>query len=153
MQEKTLDLILTSENDRVGDVEVLPNFPNCGHCPLILHYYFENCVKASSTRQVKFSWHRGKYNKINSSLLDVDWDFEFRNMSIDGMLSKLKSVVTYLIVQYVPVSHDGCHQPHQHPPNSLKTNRRNAWLAYKHSRSIYGSHSQQADVALEQFNV
>ena len=31
--------------------------------------------------------------------------------------------------------------------------RPNAWLAYKHSRSIYGRHSQQADLALEQFNV
>ncbi|KAK3879851.1 hypothetical protein Pcinc_015615 [Petrolisthes cinctipes] len=74
-------------------------------------------------------------------------------MSIDGMLSRLKSVVASLITQYIPVSLDRPHQSHPPPPNSLKSNRRNAWLAYKHSRSIYGRHSQQADLALERFNV
>ena len=79
----TLDLVLTSGHDRVGDVQVLPNFPNCGHCRLILHYYFENCVEITLPSQTEYSWHRGKYNRINSFLLDVDWDFEFHDMSLD----------------------------------------------------------------------
>ncbi|KAK3886186.1 hypothetical protein Pcinc_009646 [Petrolisthes cinctipes] len=74
-------------------------------------------------------------------------------MSIDGMLSRLKSVVASLITQYIPVSLDRPHRSHPPPPITLKSNRRNAWLAYKHSRSIYGRHSQQADLALERFNV
>ena len=147
-----LDLILTSENDRVGDVKVLPNFSNCGHSPFILQYYFENSIEVNYTHQVKYAWHRGKYDRINSVLLDVDWDFEFRDMSIDDMFAKLQSILSPLIVQYVPILHDRPYQPRQRPPNILKSNRRNAWLTYKHNRSVYGRHSQQTHLALEEFN-
>ena len=133
-------------------MQVLTNFPNCGHCPLILHYYFENCVEITLPSQTEYSWHRGKYNRINSFLLDGDWDFEFHDMPLDDMLLKLKSIVAPLITQHVLTSHNCPRQPHQRPPNSLKSNRRNAWLAYKHSRASYGRHSQQANTALEQFN-
>ncbi len=30
-----LDLILTSEHDKIGATEVLPPFPGCGHCPIL----------------------------------------------------------------------------------------------------------------------
>ena len=30
-----LDLILTSESDRIGDIQVLPPFPNCSHSPTL----------------------------------------------------------------------------------------------------------------------
>lgn len=31
-----LDLILVFETERIGEINVLPPFPYCGHCPIIL---------------------------------------------------------------------------------------------------------------------
>lgn len=63
------------------------------------------------------------------------------------------SILTNFVAQYVPASQGSPSQFCQHPPNSLKTTRRNAWLAYKYNRSTYGSHSYQAVLALEQFKM
>ena len=92
-----LDLVLTTESDRVGDVRVLTNFSRCDHCPVVLQYYFQTGVEIVTTSKCKYSWHRGNYNRINSVLEDIDWDYEFCDISVDSMFSRLKSILSHLI--------------------------------------------------------
>lgn len=148
----TLDLILTSEDDRVGDVETLPNLPSCGHCPLILQYYFQTGRHITSFHQVKHAWHRGKYIRINSLLQDIDWEFEFTDCSCDQMFSKLRAVLSSLTNLYVPVAHGRASHHCPRPPASLKARRKNAWIKYKSSRTTFGRNSQIAIADLDHFN-
>ena len=57
----TLDILLTSEIDRVGDVKVLAPFPRCGHCPLIGGYVFNSNLDADDGEEIAECclWHRG----------------------------------------------------------------------------------------------
>ena len=146
-----LDLILTSEEDRVGDVEVLESFPQCGHCPVILQYFFQTSIEILSPCQVKYSWHRGNYARLNSHLTDIDWEYELLDLSVDEMFTKFKSILLPLIELYVPVASSKLQKNFFTPPNTLKSMRKNAWQSYKRCRSVYGRCSQQALLALEQF--
>ena len=37
----TLDLLLTTEKDRVGKVDIVEPLPACDHCPVLFDYVFE----------------------------------------------------------------------------------------------------------------
>ncbi len=66
-----LDLILTSEDDRVGEVQVLLLFPNGGHGLVLCSYIFHKFSRSQETFLHRL-WHRGKYCKIN-------WHLSFIN--------------------------------------------------------------------------
>ena len=45
-----LDLVLSSECDRIGDVQIQANFPSCGHSPLVFQHFFQIGVEVSTYR-------------------------------------------------------------------------------------------------------
>ena len=49
----TLDLILTSESDRIGRLEVSAPLPGCDHCPTSCEYVFDN-IAANNTQESSF---------------------------------------------------------------------------------------------------
>ena len=150
--KNTLDLVLSSEGDRIGEVEVLANFPNCGHSPLVFQYYFQVGVYPHlPSHRPKYSWHRGNYWRINSLLCDIDWEFELQNLSVDSMFCKLKEILDPLIQQYVPTASCNLLRKQKSPPGHLKAERKSAWQSFKQSRSTYGRQSHCAALALDKF--
>ena len=59
-----LDLVLTSDQDRIGSVCVLSSLPNCFHCPVVFQYLFELKAETSDSHCEKYDWHRGNYASI-----------------------------------------------------------------------------------------
>lgn len=53
-----LDLVLTSEDDRVGEVRVLPPLPSCSHSPVVFDYIFHLGGRIVQARSERRSWHR-----------------------------------------------------------------------------------------------
>lgn len=151
--DNIIDLALTSESDRVGELKIMSPLPNCGHCPVLLCYYFQFGVTTDNPPLIKRSWHRGKYNLINDRLSEIDWNFEFLNLSIDGMYNRFLSIVRPLIERYVPVSPKTLPTTKISPPKSLKTLRKKAWDAYKTARSTCGRQSPQAIQALAHYDI
>ena len=149
-----LDLVLSVDSDRVGDVGVLGNFPNCGHCPVVLQYYFQSGVDISSPDVPnKYSWYKGKYNRIENQLSDVDWEYELCDLTVDEMFSKLKSILSPLINRHVPIQPTSSNHSNKHsPPNALRESRKNAWQSYKQIRNTHGRQSELAENALENYN-
>lgn len=149
-----LDLILTSEDDRVGEVQVLPPFPNCGHSPVLCSYIFHD-VPSSQETFIHRLWHRGKYNKINWHLSFIDWDFEFMDLNTDAMFIRFINILTPLIDRYIPIMefNEGTHNPkwNVRPPQLLKRRRHLLWNQYKVTRSRYGRNSDEAIGALRLF--
>ena len=149
--DNILDLVLTSEKDRLGDVVVHPPFPGCGHCPLTFSYYFMNPMVLGSTVDVRRAWHRGNYGQIERALVGVDWDYEFFGLTLDEMVSKLNSVLFPLISLYVPIWEPRPQRVKFRTPSDLVRARRLSWTNYKEVRSRYGRRSREAADALANY--
>ena len=89
-----LDLVLTTEEDRIGEVSVLPPFPHCQHSPVYFEYVFQTGLAIRPDEQGAHRlWFRGKYDKIAECLRDVDWDFEFSFTSVEEDYSLFLSLL------------------------------------------------------------
>ena len=144
----TLDLVLTSEEDRVGDIEILPPFPSCGHMCVVFTYFFQFNVNSIDGGLPKRDWFRGRYGMINNHLSVFDWQLEFYDLGVSAMYSRLKEILDPLINRYVPLAKGPTHPKICHPPPSLKRERSRAWKSYKNLRGLYGRSSQCAAHAL-----
>ena len=100
-------------------------------------------------------WHRGQYGSINSVLNNIDWDFEFNQLSAQEAFDRLSSILEPLVIQHVPRGRQDCKQKKlpwkSNPPSSLKRRRQVAWRTYKDSRTKFGRKSQEAVSALKAF--
>ena len=100
-----LDLMFTSEVDRVGELAVLSPFPGCGHCPLVLDYIFMLEVSASQTALKKL-WTKGKYDSIDKHIWLYDWNFELAYMNVNEMFLRFSQILQTLVDMYVPLRRD-----------------------------------------------
>lgn len=82
--------MLTSEGDRVGDIEILGSYPHCGQCPVIVQYFFQTSINIHTICQTKYSWHHGNYARLNAILADIDWEYELFDLPVDKMFTKLR---------------------------------------------------------------
>ena len=148
-----LDLIFTSEGDRVGSVEVMPPFPRCAHSPVICDYVFrDGPFEDQLVDEPRRLWFRGSYRAISNSLSDVDWDFEFAYGSADENYSRFVFILLLLVDEFIPlqVGIAGCPWSVR-PPRRLMTCQSKAWLDYKHCRAAYGRRDQRSVDALGRF--
>ena len=137
-----LDLILTTETDRISEVAVNPPPPGCDHCSVHCQYTFDKELYLS-TRSVKYhSWFKGQYNVINDILSDFDWDVEFMHLTTQEAFDHLMDILQPLIIQYVPTYDRNRHAARipwkTCPPTSMKRKRKEAWQKYKQARTLYG---------------
>ena len=147
-----LDLILTSAEDRVSDVAVLPPLPHCGHSPVMCGYSFRGPLRGNSFHGEVRQWHRGKYNLIARALSQVDWALEFSYSSVNDNFQFLQSRVISLVDRYVPARQSRCDPPWSlRPPRELITRRAAAWQAYKVIRREEGRNSDAALDSLQIF--
>lgn len=68
-----LYLVLTSEEDRTGNVCVTPPFPRCYHSPLFFTYIYQD-NKDMLCRKPHPMWHEANFRAINSLLEGLDWE-------------------------------------------------------------------------------
>ena len=151
-----LDLVLTSESDRIGQVEVLPPIPGCDHSPTKFEYAFSLDVpNASMTTGAKHKhWFKGNYTAISSHLASVDWDFELAHLDADSSFKRFAGILQQLTDEFVPdIPKRGDDNPPwlKRPPSSLINQRHSAWLHYKNVRSRLGRRSSESFAAYSAF--
>lgn len=141
-----LDLILSTESDRIGSVDVCPPPPGCDHCSIHCDYLFDTEIQAQTQSLSNLVWHRGNYGSISERLREIDWDFEFDSLAVDQCYVRLMEILKPLTQQFVPVgTTKGVNSwtPWKtHVPNSLRQRRAKAWETYKADRARYGRKSQ-----------
>ena len=148
-----LDLVFTTDPDRVACVEVLPPFLSLGHSCVMFDYLFQMDVESAFQAQRKRAWFRGRFGAIEEHLRACDWYYEFYGLSVSGMFGRLKDILSPLISSYVPLFSDRV-APNRHlPPPWMKRDRSRAWKFYKDTRNTYGRHSAIAVQALAVFDV
>ena len=152
----TLDLLLTTEPDRVGDISVQPPFPGADHCPIVFDYVFEEQNVSDDPVTNRMLWHKGDYSKLSRALSQVDWVFELAYLNSCESFSKFASIVSDLAKDCVP-----CKPPapkktsppwRVHPPGGLIRQRQEAWCNYKTVRRRLGRRSLPASEAFAAFS-
>ena len=153
-----LDLILSTEGDRVGSVQVLPPLPGCDHCPVLCSYVFDShnsCLEVIPDQNK--NWHKGKYNHILHALTEIDWDCELAHRDIDCAYNRFIDILMQLTDEFVPVtvsSRKSTKLPWKtNPPHRLRTSKKEAWEKYKSARLQFGRKSVEAEVAMRDFFV
>ena len=150
-----LDLILTTDTDRIGAVKVLAPIPGCDHCPTLCEYLFNrNPLSETSMGEPRRRWHHGKYEKISKRLSEIDWDLEFHYLDVQEAYSRFLDIVTPLIQDHIPEYTLTCSRKvpwKVQPPSSLLSRRKAAWDRFKASRSQLGRHSSLTKDALCSF--
>ena len=155
----TLDIVLTSEEDRVGGILVMPPLPGCDHCPVLFDYVFETDSPNSLDDPEHDggqhrAWHRGRYPLIRQHLSEIDWDLEFAFLSTNDCATRFASILSDLTEQFVPLKRSGDSKPpwQTRPPTSLIHQRQQAWQKYKVARQHLGRSCTDVRAALAEFN-
>ena len=155
----TLDIILTSDKDRIGNTLVIPPLPGCDHCPVLFEYLFESddstpVVDSDNTGDQRRDWHRGRYPLICQHLSDIDWSVEFAYLRTQDCVDRFTDIVSDLTEQLVPLKKNRESKPpwQTRPPTGLIRQRQQAWQRFKSARQQLGRHSAEAHASLAQFN-
>ena len=150
----TLDLVLTSDHDVVGEVSVLPPLPGCHHCPVVAQL-FPHTMEIQQTDELTARlWYKGRYSEINEVLMTMDWDGELDALSSDQMYERFLNIIHPLIEEFVPMR--SCRSSSlgwdAAPPRSLVREKANLWGQYKTLRRELGRTHEASVEALRLYN-
>ena len=156
-----LDLVLTSEPDRVGNLDVIPPLPGCDHSPTVFDYVFTDyqsysaIVPKGNCGGPLRAWHKGHYELIRHCLRTIDWDCELALLDADKSFNYFLSIISDLIDEHVPDKPPASQKPPWpiRPPTSLINQRQKAWNHYKAVRGRLGRRSHEAFAAYAAFAV
>ena len=154
--DNILDLVFSSELDRVCDLKLLPPLPSCGHLIVVFDYLFqylssEQVLTGVNKNGLKL-WKQTDFSAINRDLSRVDYDYEFSIGNVDENYNYLASVISECIQEHVPESTRKNCGPWMPKLNvNLKKNKSVAWNQYKESRRLYGRNSLDALSKLSEF--
>ena len=99
-----LDIVLTTEHDRIGNVVVDYPMPACDHCPVVFDYVFGECKTGDSLAgPEKLAWHRGNYARLNEELQIIDWDFELRYLNASDSFDKFRDTLATHVAENEPL--------------------------------------------------
>ena len=149
-----LDLILTSEKDRLSEVSIRPPPPGSDHSSIHCQDLFDTDLQQRTMAAPRFLWHRGRYDTIGNVLGEVDWDFEFRFLTAQEAYTHLLSILKPLISRYVPTKTEGQLNKlpwKTNPPTSLKRKRSSTWSAYKDAKRSLGKRAPATQESLKAF--
>ena len=146
----TLDLVLSSEEGRILDVECGTPFPGCHHCPVVARMVYQFAVPEVEKTDA-WSWSKGDYDSFSDALFEVDWELLFDGLNSSDCYHIFCAIVLEMVPEFVPKQglrrKDGWLA---RPPGSLVRRLKSSWRRFKELRAEFGrSHS----VAQEAFNV
>ena len=148
----TLDLVLTSEDDRVASVSSCAPLPGCQHLPVFVGVVFQLSPQSGTQHIVKRDWFRSDFLSISRELGDIEWEFLFTNLSVNDCYSVFLEILTELIEMYVPVKPENPSPKWlSSPPRALMRDRSRAWQLYKDRRCSLGRNHPIVQNCLEDF--
>ena len=148
-----LDLVFTSDEDIVSDVEVLAPLPGCHHCPVVVTLLPHRNDPGISPLNTHRMWHRADYGRMCEYLQTVDWMGEFVDLSAADCYQVFVDVLSEVIDMFVPSVESSPGRPPwiAKPPRSLINDRSRAWTRYKLLRGELGRTHHQVVGAYDDF--
>ena len=134
----TLDIILVSNTEIVGDVDLLAPLPHCYHCPVLIDIYI-SCMSADPQNSWARLWHKGNFRAVAQEIGGTCWELLFEGLDADQCYNLFLDKYFELIELYVPLKQFT--QPSRwntRPPRSLLRRRKTAWMEYLDTRRTVG---------------
>jgi hypothetical protein len=78
-----LDLILSTEEHMISEVEVICPISNSDHKLVV--FQLGCCTTKKEHISINYRYDKANYDEINRNILEIDWDSEFQDKDVDGM--------------------------------------------------------------------
>ena len=149
-----LDLILTTDSDRVGDVYGTSPLPGCHHCPVVCSLvYMFNTDDVPDRLADSRSWSRANFSNISEDIASINWEHDFDGLNVEQCYSYFVDVLNDSVSRNVPLRRPPARGRWLvQPPRAMTTQRRLLWQVYKTMRQTHGRNSVQASAAYSSFN-
>lgn len=144
--ESTLDLVFTSELDRLNSLDLLAPPPGCGHVVVAFDYMFSSVINEN---HLKYDWFSGDFQAMSGLLNDMDWDDKFMDLDVEGCYSVFLSILRDLFRVFIPIKIRSNVKPKwlRGVPATLRRERAASWVSYKTARAQFGRRSGMAVLA------
>ena len=151
--DNTIDLVLTSEDDRISFVSQLPPLPNCDHIPTVFSYVFPGHGLRQEDIYSTRNWFSGNYRSCNDYFDFHDWDLVLYGLNCVEANDILMPIVNKAIEAYIPLKRPTRGRPpwQRNIPTNLTTDVKNTWQSYKFLRSRNPRNSPIVKNALSAF--
>ena len=101
--ENALDLIFSTNDNLVSDVNIGPEFSTSDHRIVSFSINFE-IFKESDSEEKIFLYNKGNYERLRTILADVDWNRLLDEESIDEAWSKFTNTLNKAVENCIPAS-------------------------------------------------
>ena len=150
--DNILDLVLTSDDDRIVDIFADALFPQCHHYPIIFRLAYQETDRTEEVSP-KLDWHKGNFLKISEELDSQDWETLFHGLDADVCYNILLGIVNESVERWVPLKQSlGECKWLKDPPRAMKRERARRWKNYKHKRNHLSRNHQDTVEAWELYN-
>ena len=149
----TLDLVLTSDDDRIGEVYASEPLPGCSHCPVIGSFIFQFADGLEdSFSDEKLAWSKGNYSLISEELLEFDWEIAFQGLEVGECYEMFLGVLDGSVKRHIPKQKPKTTRGWLcKPPRALMRQRNVLWRQFKACRRQNGRHHSETIDRWEQY--
>jgi hypothetical protein len=99
-ENRILDLVLTTDNNTVGDVEITEPVGNSDHNTISFEIIVEH--RKLHFNKKAFNYNKGDYSSIGKELNMIDWNKELANKPVDDQWEFIKDKLIELRNKYIP---------------------------------------------------
>ena len=97
----TLDLILSTDQHAVSELNSLPPLGKSDHIVITFHFLCYHSIERVNVP--RYLYDQGDYESMMHELLDIDWAQLFENQNMESMWLSFHTRMLDLINKYVPV--------------------------------------------------
>jgi hypothetical protein len=99
-EKNILDLVFTSEEGMVENVEIKEHFSTSDHN--IVCWNLITKTDMLQTNTLKYNYSRANYVKINNYLNEIDWETKLQDLDIESLWNTFYGILNDVIVKFVP---------------------------------------------------
>ena len=140
--DNILDLVFTSDEDRIVDISSDSLLPRCGHFPIIFSLAYQGTDSSEETMP-KLDWHKGNYLKISEELDSHCWEQLFYGLDTEICYNIFLEIVNESVARWVPFKRaPGECKWLKDPPRAMKRKKARLWRIFLHKRDQLGRNHQ-----------
>ena len=98
-----LDLIMTSEEDTLSDLDYYPGLGRSDHCCLRFKI---NITTYRKSKQSRYNFHMGKYDIAKGKLMRIKWEEDMRDLSVEEACILFSEKIRSVMEETIPKHRD-----------------------------------------------
>ena len=134
--KNVLDLVITSDENMIGKIEVLEHLGNSDHNIIVWRL---NCNMPFEKNKGKFrQFYKADYNGMREWLKGINWVIEFADLNVHDVWQRFCSIIDSAISKFVPLGHVKSKKYPRWMNRAAKSARHyksKMWIRYRESKT------------------